>query len=83
MSTQNIQCKIKGWLLVNKPLWFRDDEKFLIDKWFFLNKTQLNLNNPTTFNEKLNWLKVNYHSPQITMMADKYDVKQYVASIIR
>lgn len=27
--------KIKGWLLVNKPQWFRDDEKFLIDKWFF------------------------------------------------
>lgn len=73
---------IKGWLLVNRPQWFRDDRKFLESKWKFLNKSALNLDDPKTFNEKLNWLKLYYHTPKITMMADKYNVKSYVSGII-
>jgi len=45
-------------------------------------KRNLNLNNPQTFNEKLNWLKLHDHNPQYTIMADKYLVKDYVSSII-
>lgn len=37
-----------------------------------------NLDNPQTFNEKLNWLKLYHHNPVLTIMADKYAVKQYV-----
>ena len=43
---------------------------------------RLNLKNPTTFNEKLQWLKLNDRKPEYTTMVDKYAVKQYVASII-
>lgn len=43
---------------------------------------KLNLKNPTTFNEKLNWMKLYYHNPQYTDMVDKYKAKDYVASKI-
>lgn len=42
----------------------------------------INLSEPTGFNEKLNWLKLYYRNPKFTMMADKYWVKQYVAEKI-
>lgn len=46
-----------------------------------LNKT-LNLDNPQTFNEKLQWLKLYDRKPEYTKMVDKYEVKKYVANII-
>ena len=42
----------------------------------------LNLDNPQTFNEKLQWLKVYNRRPEYTQMVDKYAVKEYVANII-
>lgn len=38
--------------------------------------------NPVTFNEKLQWLKVYYRNPLYTNLVDKYEVKQYVADKI-
>ena len=43
---------------------------------------ELNLNNPKTFNEKLQWLKLYDRNPKYTKMVDKYEAKKYVASII-
>lgn len=43
---------------------------------------RLNLNNPQTFSEKLQWLKLYDRKPEYTKMVDKYAVKDYVASII-
>lgn len=43
---------------------------------------QLNLDNPQTFSEKLQWLKLYNRRPEYTMMVDKYAVKNYVTSII-
>lgn len=43
---------------------------------------KLDLRNPQTFNEKLQWLKLYDRNPLYTRMVDKYDVKEYVASII-
>ena len=42
----------------------------------------INLNNPKSFNEKLNWLKLNDRKEIYTTLVDKYDVKKYVANII-
>lgn len=43
---------------------------------------KLNLKNPTSFNEKLQWLKIyNRHNLQ-TKMVDKAEVKKYVAELI-
>lgn len=37
------------------------------------------LNNPKTFNEKLQWLKLYDRNPKYTMLVDKYAVKEYIA----
>lgn len=42
----------------------------------------LNLDNPQTFNEKLQWLKLHDRNPLYTRMVDKYEAKKYVADII-
>lgn len=39
---------------------------------------KLNLKNPQTFNEKLNWLKYYYHNPLQTQLVDKYEVRKYI-----
>jgi TupA-like ATPgrasp len=38
-----------------------------------------NLKNPRTFNEKLLWLMLYYRTPLATRLADKYEVRGYVA----
>ena len=43
---------------------------------------KLNLKNPKTFSEKLQWLKLYNRKPEYTKMVDKYAVKEYVASIL-
>ena len=43
---------------------------------------QLNLRNPQTFSEKLNWLKIHDHNPRYVKMVDKYDAKEYVKDLI-
>lgn len=42
----------------------------------------LNLDTPTTYNEKLQWLKLYNRKPEYTAMVDKYEVKPIVAKII-
>ena len=60
----------------------------LPDKWylFFRFKNRVgywpHLNHPRTFNEKLQWLKLNDRHAEYTQMVDKIDAKKYVASII-
>lgn len=40
------------------------------------------LKNPSTYNEKLNWLKLHDHNPVYPTLVDKYEAKEYVARII-
>lgn len=42
----------------------------------------LNLEYPNTFNEKLQWLKLNDIHPEYTQMVDKIEAKKYVKSLI-
>lgn len=42
----------------------------------------LNLENPQTYTEKLQWLKLHDHRPEYTRMVDKYAVKEYIAQTI-
>ena len=39
----------------------------------------LNLENPKTFSEKLQWLKINFRDPIQTEMVDKHEVKNFIA----
>lgn len=43
---------------------------------------QLDLRNPKSFNEKLQWLKLYDRKPIYTMIVDKYEAKKYVEKII-
>lgn len=43
---------------------------------------KLNLDNPQTYNEKLQWLKLYDRRPEYTQMVDKVEAKKYVANII-
>lgn len=43
---------------------------------------KLNLKNPQTYSEKIQWLKLYNRKPEYTTMVDKYAVKEYVAKII-
>ena len=58
------------------------DEAFL--KMLYKRQTgkALDLDNPRTFNEKIQWLKLYDHNPLYHVMADKIAAKDYVASII-
>lgn len=53
-------------------------------KWLYRLKMgkKLDLKNPKTFSEKLQWLKLYNRRPEYTQMVDKYAVKDYVAGII-
>lgn len=39
---------------------------------------EINLDNPKSFNEKLQWLKLNYYDNLASKCADKYEVRDYV-----
>ena len=43
---------------------------------------KMDIDNPTTFNEKLQWLKLHDRKPEYTRMVDKYEAKKYVAEKI-
>ena len=42
-------------------------------------KKELDLDNPKTFNEKLQWLKIHNHNPEYTRIVDKITFKEYIA----
>lgn len=58
------------------------DEKFLKLAYKLVFDKKLDLNNPKTFNEKIQWLKINNRKDIYTIMVDKYAVKKYVADKI-
>ena len=57
----------------------RDDETFLKWKYYLTFRRKLDLENPQTFNEKLQWLKLHDRKPEYMQMVDKAEAKKYVA----
>ena len=51
-------------------------------KYFTHFHRRLDLKNPKTFNEKLQWLKLYYQLPEHTRIVDKYEMKNYVTEKI-
>lgn len=58
------------------------DEDFLKKQFRNVFRYDLNLDNPKTFNEKLQWLKLYDRNPEYTKLVDKHEVKDIVAGII-
>ena len=59
-----------------------DDSIFLKKQFKKKAGYELNLDNPKSFNEKLQWLKINNHNPKYTQMVDKVAFKEYIAKEI-
>jgi len=55
-----------------------DDKSFIEKKFRALLGYEPDLDHPVTFNEKINWLKLNYRKTEFTSEVDKYEVKKYV-----
>ncbi len=58
------------------------DEEYIKKSFKLSLGYKLDLENPQTFNEKLQWLKLYDHNPEYSKMADKCDVKAYVTERI-
>lgn len=58
------------------------DKAYIEWKWFVTFGRRINLDNPHTFNEKLQWLKLYNRIPDYTRLVDKYEVKKHVAALI-
>jgi len=58
------------------------DEEFLKKAYRVHLGKELDLENPKTYNEKLQWLKLYDRNPEYTRMVDKYEAKKYVAERI-
>lgn len=58
------------------------DSLYLKIKFYKKMGYKLNLKDPKTFNEKLQWLKLHDRKEIYSTMVDKYEVKAYVASLI-
>lgn len=77
----SFSTRIKNWLVFNAPSKLRailPDE--LVIREVFKKRTgrELNLENPQTLNEKLQWIKLHVRDPLMTQCADKYAVREFV-----
>ena len=68
--------------LSNRGINLFNDKTYLKIRYYATFKKNLNLQNPQTFNEKLQWLKLNDRKDIYAKMVDKYEAKSYVSKII-
>lgn len=55
-----------------------DHEELLRSQFFRQFGVELNLENPQTYNEKLQWLKLYWRDEMVSLCTDKYEVKNYL-----
>lgn len=67
---------------IKYSLRFLPDKLYLQLYYFPRFKRLCDFKNPETYNEKLNWLKINDRRAEYIKLVDKYEVKEYVAGII-
>lgn len=65
--------------IVYKVTGFLPDKLYLSLRYFLTFKKKLNWEEPETYNEKLQWMKVYDRNPIYTSLVDKAEVKKYVA----
>lgn len=68
-------------LLMRYGRWIPDKLYLRLQYYFYMGK-KLNLRNPKTFTEKIQWLKLYDRKEEYHQLVDKYEVKGVVASII-
>lgn len=76
-SIHVFKCNIQKTIAYHLP-----DKMFLKKQFKEKMGYNLNLKNPKTFNEKINWLKIYNRKPMYTILADKYAVRDYITEKI-
>ena len=69
-------------ILINSSSKIIPDNIYLKLRYKYYTGKKLNLKNPQTFNEKLQWLKLYDRNPLYTKLVDKYEVRKYIAETI-
>ena len=74
---------VLGVLIRHTPIarWM-SDRVFIKLEYFSGMKRFPDLKNPKTFNEKLQWLKLNDIHPEYARMVDKAEAKEYVKEVL-
>lgn len=67
---------------LNEYAYQMEDKKYLEILWRIKNGYDIDWENPITFNEKLQWLKLYDRKNEYTKMVDKYEAKKYVSRVI-
>ncbi|MCB2208724.1 MAG: hypothetical protein KQH67_10570 [Bacteroidetes bacterium] len=70
----------RNFLLLLKKIF--SDKAYIRIRYLFVFRRFPNLKKPKTFNEKINWLKLNYNNVELTKFADKYEVRSYIKNQI-
>ena len=88
MSVEKLKQFAKNPLLVFESLghrgllnWIPDDLYLRILYRIRIGR-KLNLDSPVSFNEKLQWMKLNDRNPMYSRLVDKYSVREYVSETI-
>ena len=84
--TRNDFNKALNWTIKGKIFLYSNVDKFTTSQkiWFltqeFYKRTGYfpNFKHPRSFNEKINWMKLNYYNPTEKNIIDKYEFKNYI-----
>ena len=81
-SIQNNPRHILFALFRRMPWLVPNDRLYLKLFYFFAMGKKLDLENPKTFNEKIQWLKLYNRKPEYRQLVNKLAVKEYVSSLL-
>lgn len=74
--------KLVSYIINLKVFHLLNDKTYLKIKYRIKMRKKLDINNPKTFNEKLQWLKLYDRNPIYTDFVDKYEVRGFVEKTI-
>ena len=72
------RLKLVNMQLVKIKTKYIDDETYIKRQYKFRTGKEINLNKPLYYNEKIQWIKLNYRNPILKKLVDKYEVREYV-----
>ena len=87
----NIKSRLKQNIVIRKSYIFTKTiyNKYFVSDIRFIKKVfkstfgrKIDLENPVTFNEKLQWLKLHDRNPIYTNLVDKYEVRKHIANVL-
>lgn len=58
------------------------EKEWIKRNWESVEGTKIDLDNPSTFNEKIQYIMLNDHNPLYTKLQDKYQVREYIKNKI-